>query len=541
MNEFVQKLLEMTLYGSIAIVLVLVFRLLFRKVSKKVTCIFWIVVAVRLLCPVNFNMGFSAGDLIPGISGAVDSAVGEIVEVTDASVTQKTVVADAAVAHDIAGVNTGVNAGGNADTVEGIPAVAEVQSKARGPLLSSSTLAFLIWAGVAMLLFAVLLKQNGRTRKIIKEGIERGRMYRSKSNGVHPPMKNLVLISEKVRTPFVVGILSPIIVLPAVVDASEKEYLLCHEKVHIKNKDNLTRALGLFIVCIHWFNPLVWIAYKCFCNDLEMRVDEEVIDRIGTSIKKDYCLSIVNHAMSGARYKVSGASFAKRTLSGMEVKMRIKNLIRYKKDSKLVAVLVSVIALGGTMVLSSCAHAKAAAGKSDESTTLQERIASSEVTETTTAASETTAETSETTAATTVETTVAESTDADEMFYIQYDETIDPSALNIIFNGVHVEARITNKENIYYKDLDNDGEDELISNFQYSGDGARRVYIYRTNNDSVEIGYFETNLCNAEHYEEYDPERGLIIHHKEADNSEVILTMDDFEFVTYVPGEDIPG
>ena len=559
MDGLLQKLLEMTFYGSIAIVLVLICRLLFRKVSKKVTCIFWIVVAVRLLCPVNFSMGVSAGDLIPGISGVVSSVASEadagaaaeaavvnndapasnVVPVT--SVPDR-VLAGIAIAKfaeaDLseepnAAISVGANVGGDADTVEGIPVVASTQSETRGPLLSSSTLAFLIWAGVAMLLFAVLLHQNGITRKILKEGIERGRIYRSKSNGVHPPMKNLVLISEKVRTPFVAGILSPVIVLPSVVDASEREYLLCHEKVHIKNKDNLTRALGLFIVCIHWFNPLVWVAYKCFCSDIEMRVDEEVIDRIGASIKKDYCLSIVNHAMSGARYKVSGASFAKRTLSGMEVKMRIKNLIRYKKDSKLVAVLVSVIAVGGTMVLSSCAHANAAAGKSDESTTLQEASASSEVTETTTAASETTAETSETTA--------AESTDADETFYIQYDETIDPSALNIIFNGVHVEAKIISKENIYYKDLDNDGEDELISNFQYSADGARRVYIYRTNNDSVEIGYFNTNLCNAEHYEEYDPEKGLIIHHKWADDSDTVLTLDDFEFVTYVPGEDFPG
>ena len=381
-----------------------------------------------------------------------------------------------------------------------------------------------------MLLFAVLLKQTGRTRKIIKEGIERGRIYRSKSNGVHPPMKNLVLISEKVRTPFVAGILSPIIVLPAVVDASEKEYLLCHEKVHIKNKDNLTRALGLFIVCIHWFNPLVWVAYKCFCNDLEMRVDEEVIDRIGASIKKDYCLSIVNHAMGGARYKVSGASFAKRTLSGMEVKMRIKNLIRYKKDSKLVAIMVSVIALGGTMVLSSCAQAETASSKAK----VEETSASSEVTETTAA-------TAETTVATEATTTAAETTTAEETIQVKVNASFDPSVLDLIFKDVQIDAQLLSQQTIYYLDLDNDGKDEMISNFQYSGDGARRVYIYRHLNGEIEVGHFVTDMCKVEYYVEYDPERGEIILHRWEDDSDTVLTMDDFEFVTYVPGEDFPG
>lgn len=98
----------------------------------------------------------------------------------------------------------------------------------------------------------------------------------------------------------------PVIVLPSLIDRSEREYLICHEKVHIKNKDNLARALGLIIVCIHWFNPLVWIAYKLMYNDLEMRVDEEVIDTIGNEIKKDYCMSIVNHAPAHSRSQSSG-------------------------------------------------------------------------------------------------------------------------------------------------------------------------------------------------------------------------------------------
>ena len=111
MAGFVQKLLEMTLYGSIAIVLVLMFRLLFRKVSKKVTCLFWIVVAIRLLCPVNFSMGVSVGDLIPGLSGEVAPVTAEAVEEDGKMVVDTDAgTVSALPATDNANVSAGVNA-----------------------------------------------------------------------------------------------------------------------------------------------------------------------------------------------------------------------------------------------------------------------------------------------------------------------------------------------------------------------------------------------------------------------------------------------
>jgi Antirepressor regulating drug resistance, predicted signal transduction N-terminal membrane component len=525
MAGFVQKLLEMTLYGSIAIVLVLMFRLLFRKVSKKVTCLFWIVVAIRLLCPVNFSMGVSVGDLIPGLSGEVAPVTAEAVEEdgkmvvdTDAGTVSALPATD----------NANVSAGVNADVTAEAPSASQVQSEKNGPVISASTLAFLIWAGVAMLISGALMVQNSRTRRIIKEGFDQGRIIRSGSDGIHNPNENLVLISDKVRTPFVVGILSPVIVLPSVVDAGEKEYLLYHEKVHIKNKDNLTRALGLFIVCIHWFNPLVWIAYKCFCNDLEMRVDEEVIDRIGDDIKKNYCLSIVNHAMSGARYKVSGASFAKRTLSGMEVKMRIKNLIQYKKNSKLVAIVVSVIVLGGTMVLSSCAKARVAAAKAETETKAQETSAFEEETETTAAieTSESAVETTETTADPAATETTA---------FAGINTTFHGKEMYSNHKDLFDELGFGDERYIYFKDLDNDGEDEVISMFQYDADGANRVFVFRNHGGTIEVGYFKTDMFKNFYSEGFDSEKGEIILYKWQDESETVLTMDDFEFRTLDP------
>lgn len=319
MEDMMRYLYEMTLYGSIAIVMVLVFRAVFRKIPKKVTCLFWIVVAIRLLCPINFSTSLGIANLFESEREQVATTVPLAVEQThNTPLTAKPVMNDSA-------------------PIEADRNVTELPAK-----VSASTIMFTVWTVGAAVLLIIFALQYIRTRRLISE---------AKS-------ENGVLVSDKVTTPFVAGIFKPVIVLPSLIDRTEREYLVCHEKVHIKNKDNLTRALGLIIVCIHWFNPLVWIAYKLMCNDLEMRVDEEVIDKIGNEIKKDYCMSIVNHTMIGSRYKVCGASFAKKTLSGMEVKMRINNLIRYKKVSNIAATLIIVASLGSTMVFSSCAKEK---------------------------------------------------------------------------------------------------------------------------------------------------------------------------------------
>ncbi|MBO7451443.1 MAG: hypothetical protein J6U54_13850 [Clostridiales bacterium] len=320
MDELLRKLLEMTLYGSIAIAVVLVLRVIFRKVPKKVTCLFWIVAGIRLLCPFNFKTRF-------GIMNLFEKKK-EVIPTTQPIREVKIPVITSVVHHEVK------------DTV---PVKAhEVVSNASKTNISLPVLLISIWILGTLIFLGTMMIRYIKLQKNIGKGNKVGD----------------VIESDKVDTPFVTGFFRPKIVLPTFVDPRERDYLIMHEKIHMKNMDNLTRALGLVIVCIHWFNPLVWIAFSMLCNDLEMRVDEEVIDRIGNDIKKDYCLSIVNHAMKRQRYKVFGASFAKKTLSGLEVKMRINNLIKYKKISSLATALIVVVSMGVTAVLSSCSNEK---------------------------------------------------------------------------------------------------------------------------------------------------------------------------------------
>ena len=322
MEEILRKLLEMTLYGSIAVALVLLFRVVFRKIPKKITTVFWVAAAIRLLCPFNFSMRFGLMNLFekkaPNLNPSKVPVSGQVYIPRIAS--------------------------GNAPKITAAASkeISEVANNNNGFSIPISAILITFWVIGVLAILGVLIYKTIRLQKLIGKGRKTGD----------------TIESDMIETPFVVGFLRPVVVLPTFLDSSEKEYLIMHEQVHIKNRDNLIRALGLVIVCIHWFNPLVWIAFNILCNDLEMRVDEEVIDNIGTDIKKDYCLSIVNHASKSPRYKVYGASFAKKTLSGMEVKMRIKNLIKYKNVPTIVGVAVVVATLGMTTVLSSCAKEK---------------------------------------------------------------------------------------------------------------------------------------------------------------------------------------
>ena len=322
MEEILRKLFEMTLYGSIAIVLVLIFRAVFNKVPKKVTTLFWIAAGIRLLCPINFDSKFGIMNLFEKkqVSVPIEKiAAVKQVNVIPHMVTEAPKISVAPVVHEAV--------------------KSEVVAAAPERTISLVTVLFFVWAAGIALFAGYLLVQYIKLHKIIRSSV----------------FVNGVFESDQVESPFVAGFLTSKIVLPSFIRTQERDYLIMHEMIHIKNHDNLIRGLGLIILCIHWFNPLVWIAYYSLNSDLEMRVDEEVIDIMGESIKKAYCLSLVDHAVIGTKYRVISSSFAKKTLGGMEVKMRIKNLIKYKKIPSAVGLVIVAATLGITTVLSSCA------------------------------------------------------------------------------------------------------------------------------------------------------------------------------------------
>ena len=135
--------------------------------------------------------------------------------------------------------------------------------------------------------------------------------------------KGNIYISDKVLSPAVYGIIKPRIILPATVSTSDINYILEHERIHIRRLDNLWRVIAVITSCVHWFNPLVWIFLKYFLTDMELACDAGVLKKLGEGGKKTYAITLLS-CSTGKTYYASA-------FAGAKTKLRIENILSYKK------------------------------------------------------------------------------------------------------------------------------------------------------------------------------------------------------------------
>jgi beta-lactamase regulating signal transducer with metallopeptidase domain len=301
-------IVDMSIIGGLAILLVLVVRLFLMKAPKVFSYCLWAVVLYRLVVPFSFTGPFS---LIPmnkePISMNVAQMTGVLINTGYTNVD-----------HNVTAWLLNVAYPGDTNILPGI--------------IASLEIAWLI--GVfAMIVFGVLslIRLRSKLRRAIN-------------------LSDNIYQSDAVDTPFVLGIFRPRIYLPSTLNESELAYILFHEQNHIRRGDHIIRMISYFTLCIHWFNPLVWIAFWASSKDMEMANDEAVVRKMGESIKKDYSSSLL--ALSTGRRKTSPVPLA---FGEADPKHRIKNIINYKKPALWVAVasIIFVIAVTTGMFLSS--------------------------------------------------------------------------------------------------------------------------------------------------------------------------------------------
>jgi hypothetical protein len=132
--------------------------------------------------------------------------------------------------------------------------------------------------------------------------------------------------AKNLKTPFVLGLIRPKIYLPVGLNVEERSYILLHEQTHIHRKDHIFKALAFLILAIHWFNPLVWIAFMLMSLDMELSCDERVLKEIDEEIKKPYANSLLS--LAAGRHILNGSPLA---FGEGNIKGRIKNVLNYKK------------------------------------------------------------------------------------------------------------------------------------------------------------------------------------------------------------------
>lgn len=169
-------------------------------------------------------------------------------------------------------------------------------------------IAGLIWLVVFAALFLASAALYFMTKAEIKDAVQvSGNVYES----------------PKVTAPAVYGVFRPKVILPAGLDGEERKYVLLHEQVHIKRRDNLLRCVAVVTACLHWFNPLSWVFLRCFFVDMELSCDEKVLKKCGEEQKKAYAFALI-----GIQEKKTVFASA---FGGAKTRVRIENILSYRK------------------------------------------------------------------------------------------------------------------------------------------------------------------------------------------------------------------
>lgn len=303
MGEIFLKLLNLSITASWLILAVLCIRLLFRKIPKWITCLLWGVVAIRLIFPFSIESAFSLqlsaepirtstmveGELIPYVP-FVDSNIGVVENTVNPLLAE---------------------------------AFAYQETESVAPLQVFIGIAGSVWLSgmVVLLIFALvsMIKLRLRVREAVR-------------------YKENIYICDAVKSPFILGIIKPRIYLSSAFNEEEMDYIIAHERAHLKRKDHLWKPFGYLLLCIYWFNPLCWIAYIMLCKDIELACDEKVIKDMSFGDKKEYSRVLLSCATQRRLVSVCPLAFGE-----VGVKERVKTVLNYKKPTFWITIAAIVV------------------------------------------------------------------------------------------------------------------------------------------------------------------------------------------------------
>lgn len=278
------QILNMSFVASFVIVFVLAGRLLLKKLPKIFSYALWSVVLFRLICPFSFESVFS---LLPAKANPFPLNIASF---------------------DVPKADTGITLIDNAINAS--------LSAPPDPSASANPLQILLFLGRVLWLMGIAIL-------LIYSVISLVRLHIHLKDSIHDNTN--IYTCTALRSPFVMGLIRPRIYLPASLTEKEKQYILLHEQTHIRRFDHVIKIISFFVLCLHWFNPLVWAAFFLSGRDMEMSCDESVIKKLGSSVKKEYSSSLL--ALATGRPIIGGTPLA---FGEGDTRVRIKNILNYK-------------------------------------------------------------------------------------------------------------------------------------------------------------------------------------------------------------------
>ena len=319
MTIFFQNVLTASFHGSIVILAVIALRLALKRAPRKFFCFLWLLAGVRLLMPFEIQ--------------SVLSLQPDVETITEARFSQAAPTAPAAedLPVHIPEENIVIQQP-DRNVLPVMPQqypmmeepMAPMPEYQADPLMTLDAIAANIWMVVAFCFVLHTFASYLRLKLQVREAIR---------------LKGNVWECDHIETAFILGFIRPQINLPMGMPKNTRRHILAHEQTHLEKRDHWFKMIGYIALAIHWFNPLVWVAYILLCKDIEMACDERVVQFMELEERKSYSAALINCSTNHAHFAACPVAFGE-----VSVKNRVMSVLKYRKPSFWIS-LAGVIAI----------------------------------------------------------------------------------------------------------------------------------------------------------------------------------------------------
>ena len=328
MNTLFIRLLNLSIAATWIILAVILIRALTKKAPKWFPCLLWVLVGIRLLCPVTIQSPLSlvpSDEAIPeNITEMEDPRINTGIPFINKALNPAPEKANEENEETVSSGNQHVEANPQVILPEADTASASSESS-KMTLEQKITIASYVWIGGLLLMLGYALVSYVRLRRSLTACIS---------------VKDGVLACDEVKSPFILGVFRPKIYVPSSIREDALKHVIAHEKSHIKRHDHWWKPLGFLILSVYWFHPLCWVAYVLLCRDIELACDEKVIRMMKKEEAASYSQTLLDLSFRKTAIAACPVAFGE-----VGVKQRVKNVLNYKKPGFWVIVGLIVISV----------------------------------------------------------------------------------------------------------------------------------------------------------------------------------------------------
>ena len=317
MNELFSNILTASFHGSVVILAVIVLRAVLKKTPKKFLCLLWLLAGIRLLMPFEIQSSLSLQPDREQLTQSIEAELREDAAWVDRPDMMPAVPQNAPMPEDVqVSYGDAFTPPAQESLTEGeaqlYDALYDAQPEPEVKEYNWAAVIPWFWITVAGCFAVYSLYSYLRLRYQVREAVKIPGGWEC----------------DRIDTAFILGFLNPRIYIPMGMSRTVRRHILAHERTHLEKGDHWFKMIGFIALALHWFNPLVWVAYILLCKDIEMACDERVVQFMDLEERKSYSAALLSCSAGRVHYAACPVAFGE-----VSVKERIKSVLNYRKPS----------------------------------------------------------------------------------------------------------------------------------------------------------------------------------------------------------------